>query len=89
MATHTVNILNFKFDPDEVSIAPGDSVTWTNQDTDVHTATSTPGANFEIKTGLINPGEDASVTFDKVSSGEVADYFCEVHPGMTAKVIVS
>ena len=40
---HSVNIQGMAFSPNTVTIQVGDSITWTNQDSFSHTATSTSG----------------------------------------------
>ena len=77
------------FDPQEITVKTGTTVSWTNSDSASHTVTSgepsdtTPGTLFD--SGLIKPGKTFQHTFDK--AGEV-EYFCSVHPWMTGKVTV-
>lgn len=73
-ADYSVNVL-------EVSV--GDTVTWTNGDTVVHTVTAT---DESFDSGLLQPGESWSHTFDE--PGDV-EYFCTPHPWMRARVVVS
>lgn len=87
MTEHSVAITNFAYDPEEVKIASGDIVTWTNEDGDIHTATSSSGAPVQFDTGVIQPGDKASHTFDDESGTEIG-YFCQVHPFMKAKIEV-
>lgn len=77
-----VEIAEFTFSPDPVEVAVGTTVTWTNQDSEPHTATG-DGGSFTTET--INPGESDSVTFD--TAGEFP-YFCEFHPNMAGTVVV-
>ena len=80
------------FNPMEITIQAGESVTWTNQDIVPHTATSgnpedvEPGAIFQSE--RFGQGGTFTHTFEDV--GEFV-YFCEVHPVMMrdAKVIVT
>lgn len=80
------------FDPPEITIAAGESVTWTNMDIVPHTATSgNPGdenLGSVFRSELLSLNRTFSHTFDE--PGEFI-YFCEVHPGMMrdAKVIVT
>lgn len=76
-----VEISDFAFNAAEVRVAVGGTVTWTNSDSQQHTATAA-GA---FDTGTIEPGASASVTFDE--AGTFA-YFCAFHPFMTGTVIV-
>ncbi|MDE1843764.1 MAG: cupredoxin domain-containing protein [Thaumarchaeota archaeon] len=77
------------FDPQEITVKTGTTVSWTNADSASHTVTSgepsdsNPGALFD--SGLIKPGKTFQYTFTKTGS---QDYFCSVHPWMTGKVSV-
>ncbi len=78
-----VDIVNFTFDPNPITIAVGDTITWTNQDGVPHTAT---GQNRDLlQSGTIPPGGTFSQTFSE--AGEIP-YFCEFHPNMNGTVIV-
>ena len=37
-SSHSVDIQNWVFDPQDITIFVGDSITWTNQDSTSHTA---------------------------------------------------
>jgi plastocyanin len=58
-------------------------VTWTNNDTAAHTATSTDGV-WDSK--ILNTGDSFSYTFDE--AGTFA-YICSLHPKMTAQIVVT
>ncbi len=82
---------SFTFDPAEITIQVGESITWNNRDIVPHTATSgNPGdadrGSF-FRSGLLQQFDTFTHTFDE--AGEFV-YFCEVHPVMmrNAKVIV-
>jgi plastocyanin len=81
-ADQSVAIQNFAFSPDSVTVNVGDSVTWTNNDAEAHTATADDGS---WDTGSLAQGASGSVTFD--TAGEFA-YHCEFHSNMTGTVIV-
>jgi amicyanin len=81
-ATQTVTISDFAFSPATVTIAAGDTVTWTNTDPVVHTATSTSGA---FDSGDIAQGDTFSFTF---TTPGTYDYFCTPHPTMTGRIVV-
>lgn len=68
------------FEPGTITINVGESVTWVNVDKDPHTAT---GGSFD--TGRIEPGQQATVTFDEPGS---FPYSCAFHPIMTGTVEV-
>ncbi len=79
--TVTVDIANFTFDPGTVTVQVGDTVTWTNNDSVPHTATSGDGS-FD---GEMQPGESFSFTFEDEGT---FDYICEIHPDMEGTVVV-
>lgn len=80
------------FDPAEITITTGESVTWTNKDLVIpHTATSGNPGDADLgsvfRSALLGTNQSFSHSFD--TAGEFV-YFCEVHPGIMrdAKVIV-
>ncbi len=81
-ATHAVEITDFTFAPAELTVVAGDTVTWTNLDPVVHTATSTTGA---FDSGDLAQGASYSVTF---TTPGTYDYLCTPHPQMTGRIIV-
>ncbi len=81
-ADHVVTITGFAFEPANLTIAAGDSVTFVNRDNAPHTATASNGA---FDTGRLSNNGQTALTF---SSAGTFDYFCEFHPGMTAQIVV-
>lgn len=77
-----VSIANFAFEPAEITIAPGESVTWTNDDGAPHGLEYNDGAPG---TDLLLPGASFSRRFDQPGT---YDYNCSVHPYMTGHVVV-
>ena len=77
-----VSIANFTFTPAEITIAPGESVTWTNDDGAPHGLEYADGAKG---TDLLLPGASFSRQFDRPGT---YDYSCAVHPYMTGRVVV-
>ncbi len=79
------------FNPMEITIQVGESVTWTNQDIVPHTATSGNPGDEDLGSIFRSPTLFQGGTFTHTfnDAGEFV-YFCEVHPGMMrdAKVIV-
>ena len=78
------------FSPNPVEIKAGETVTWTNDDSQIHTATSgAVGAEDSGKvfdSGILSPKATFDFKFDQ--AGEV-DYYCTLHPQMVGKVVVS
>jgi len=72
------------FDPDDLTINVGDTVTWTNDDGMGHTATSTSGP-VSFDSGNIASGATWSFTFTEAGTYE---YKCSYHSSMTASITV-
>jgi plastocyanin len=83
----TVSIQDFFFDPDQLTVAPGTTVTWVNEGEAPHTVTSTDGK--ELDSATLQPGDTYSFTFKEDDAGETYAYQCMIHPEMTASVTVS
>jgi plastocyanin len=77
-----VKIDNFSFGPNDLKVAAGTTVTWTNRDDIPHTVVSTDGA---FKSKVVDTDEKFSFTFSK---GGSYTYFCSIHPKMTGRIIV-
>jgi plastocyanin len=77
-----VDITKFAFVPNEITIAPGTRIVWTNHDETPHTVTS-KDKSFASK------GLDTDDRFEHTfaSEGDFG-YFCTVHPYMTGVVHV-
>ena len=76
------SIANFTFAPQGMVIAPGDDVTWSNDDGAPHTITFKDGS---AGAKSLLPGETFRRAFAQPGS---YDYFCSYHPYMTGHVIV-
>ena len=86
-----VNIQLFTFNPTNLTVPPGATVTVNNLDTAPHTATSqtvagqfTLGAvnGVQFDTGMIAAGQSATFTIPaNAPHGTVVPYFCDVHKG--------
>ncbi len=72
-----------KFVPPEVTVAAGDTVTWTNNDTVGHDVTGDDFSSGEA--GAMGGGDTFEFTFDQAGT---FDYVCTVHPGMEGSVTV-
>jgi len=77
----TVRIVDERFEPNNIVIETGQTVTWENRDDDQHTA-----SGRGMDTGVINPGDNGSVTF--LEPGEFS-YTCNFHPEMLGLVTVT
>jgi len=62
------------FDPLDVAVEPGSTITWTNNGDEPHTVTADDGS---FDSGRLNPGDSYTVAFG--GQGTVR-YHCEIHP---------
>ncbi|KJC41350.1 amicyanin [Bradyrhizobium sp. LTSP849] len=76
-----VHIDNFVFQPPELKIKLGTTVTWTNRDDIPHTVVS--AGKFRSKT----LDTDDKFTFTFTNAGDYK-YFCSLHPHMTGMIKV-
>jgi plastocyanin len=81
-ANAAVNIDNFVFGPQTITVPVGATVTWTNKDDIPHTSVSTEGV---FKSKVLDTDEKFSYTFTKAGT---YSYYCTIHPKMTGKVVV-
>jgi plastocyanin len=77
-----VEIVDFAYDPDPVTIQVGGKVIWLNQDSAPHTATAEDGS---FDTGTLEEGKLKSETFTQAGT---YPYVCEIHPSMHGTVEV-
>lgn len=77
-----VEIVEFIYDPDPVTIEAGGKVTWINRDAAPHTATADDGS---FDTGTLEMGKLKSESFKEAGT---YPYFCEIHPDMRGTVEV-
>jgi plastocyanin len=83
-AAVNVKIDNFNFEPKNLQVAVGTTVTWQNADDVPHTATA-KGEDPAFDSGAIDTDEKFSFTFTKPG---VYAYYCKVHPHMTGVITV-
>ena len=82
--TASVRISNFAFRPATVTVRAGGTVTWTQEDTDLHTVHLAGDGGFTSPP--LQKGHTFSHTFG--SPGTYA-YICSIHPFMHGTVIVT
>jgi plastocyanin len=83
---------NTYYEPDSVTVPADALITWVNNDSTLHTATSGTGFDDEnfgqlFDSSLIGPGKEFSIPASELGSGKHA-YFCSAHPFMTGTVTV-
>lgn len=77
---HIVEIVNFRFSPEELTVAPGDTVTWINRDIVPHTASSRD-EDWDSET-LKAEGQWRMT----IREGQTEEYFCRFHPSMVGRL---
>ncbi len=77
----TVEIKDFKFVPDTVTIKRGGTVTWIQRDSAPHTVALTDIP----ESPRLEQGDTWSYTFDKTGN---YNYICGIHPYMKGRIIV-
>jgi plastocyanin len=77
-----LTVENFNFTPADITVAPGTTITWTNNDDVEHTVTA-PDNGFSSK--ALETGDSYSFTFTQPGT---YTYFCAIHPFMTGRVTV-
>ncbi len=77
----TVKMAGLSFAPATLTVARGTTVVFDNDDTAPHTVTARSGG---VDSGVLDPGKQFSLA---VTDG--FDYFCSIHPSMTAKIAVT
>lgn len=80
----TITISGMAFSPSNTTVAKGTTVRWVNNDAVNHTATSDDGSTFNVSV----PGGGGSGTFVANTAGTFT-YHCNIHPSMTATLVVS
>jgi len=77
-----VTIQGFTFQPDDLTVGVGTEIVWENRDGAPHTATG----EGEFDSGQLERGDSYTFTFDEPGTYE---YICEIHPYMTATIVVT
>lgn len=82
-STNEVNIHNFSFTPQTLTVPVGTKVTWINRDDVPHTVVSTD------KKTIVSPALDTDERFSYTfTTAGTNDYHCSVHPKMKGTIIV-
>ena len=78
----TIDIRDFRYQPPNLSVPVGATVTWVNRDVAPHDSEARDGM---WETSLLQRDEEFAIRFDEPGTW---DYFCTVHPYMTATLTV-
>jgi len=81
--TDSVAIRGMAFQPANIEVQVGTTVTWTNHDGTTHTVTSDTAA---FNSGSLADGASFSFTFAQTGT---FPYHCSIHPGMRGSVLVT
>jgi plastocyanin len=79
------------YEPVDITVSPGATVIWDNQDNALHTATSgnpdtaTPDGKFD--TGLVGANQPSKPVTMPTEPGQIT-YFCTLHPFLVGTVTV-
>jgi plastocyanin len=78
-----IEIKDFMFNPQKITVKSGEKITWINRDEEPHTVVSV-GKKFPKSSGL-DTDQEYSITAGAPGTYE---YFCSVHPKMTGTIMV-
>ena len=84
-ASVKVDIPDIKFEPKDIAVEAGTTITWTNTDDLPHTVTKTGGPGAQFDSGNIDPGGEYEQTVE--AKGKI-DYVCTIHPGQEGSITV-
>ena len=82
-AETTVKISNFTFSPQKLTVPAGTTVTWVNDDDIPHVVAEKNGS---FRSEALDTGDKYSHVF---STPGTVDYYCAIHPHMTAEIVVT
>jgi plastocyanin len=83
VATDKVEIKDFSYSPQAITVKVGTTVTWTNKDSVAHTVTASNGPE-KFDSGSIETGKTFTFTFTKAGDYK---YFCTFHPSMASATV--
>jgi plastocyanin len=78
-----IEIKDFAFNPQTITVKAGEKVTWINRDEEPHTVVSVE-KQFKKSTAL-DTDQEFTITADAPGT---YTYFCSVHPKMTGTIVV-
>ncbi len=78
---------NPDYAPDVAVVSHGDSIQWTNEDSEIHTVTSKTGFGDIFDSGSMSPDRVFTLNTSDLSLGEY-EYFCVVHPWMVSTLVI-
>lgn len=82
-AANTITISNFTFNPKQITVKAGTTITWTNKDDIPHGIAS--ANNAFARSQALDTDDGFSFTFNTPGTYQ---YFCYLHPNMTGTIVV-
>jgi len=79
-----IEIKDFAFSPQTITVKSGEKITWINRDEEPHTVVSVE-KQFK-KSSALDTDQEFTVT---AGAPGTYTYFCSVHPKMTGTIVVS
>lgn len=80
VSSNMINIQNFAFSPETLTVKKGTTVIWTNKDNNLHQIKSDT-----FNSSQLSKGQTFFFTFNDIGT---FNYSCAIHPSMTGKIIV-
>lgn len=77
-----IDIVDFKYTPDNITVPVGTELTWTNKDSAPHTVTAD---NDSFDSGSLIQDDTFSVTLEELG---IVEYICTIHPSMRGSINV-
>jgi plastocyanin len=81
--SNKIEIKDFMFNPQKITVKSGEKIIWINHDEEPHTVVSV-GKKFQ-KSSALDTDQEFSITAGGPGTYE---YFCSVHPKMTGTIVV-
>ena len=79
---YVVTAKGLQFTPADLTVAPGDTVTWVNRDLVPHTVTARDGS-------WDSQGLAENATWEmRVTGSTAGEYFCRYHPTMHGRLVI-
>lgn len=81
----SVDVVDIDYEPREVTVAKGGTITWTNTGDLPHTVTKDDGAGPDFSSETLNNGDTYEQTF--TTPGTI-EYVCKIHPQQRGSITV-
>jgi plastocyanin len=80
-----VDIVDIDYEPRDITVAKGTTITWTNAGQLPHTVTKENGPGSDFDSDTVQPGDTFEQKFD--TAGKI-DYICTIHDNQRGSVTV-